>query len=142
MLQGDRVKERKKIQAPTADINVTPLVDVVLVLLIIFMVITPMLEDDVMLPRAHNHKSSPKDDENKVTLVIQRDKKLLIGGDTVPAKELPNVLKLKYKDQADKSLFLKADQSLQWGEVMKAMDLAREGTVEEISLITDDYPEE
>jgi biopolymer transport protein ExbD/biopolymer transport protein TolR len=141
MRAAERIAQRKHVEGPTSDINVTPLVDVVLVLLIIFMVITPMLNDDVILPKARFHKRQPKEDSEKITLVIERDKRLRIEKDVIDRKEIKEVLKQKYANKADKSLFLKADQSLKWGEVMKVMDLAREGTVEEISLVTDDYPE-
>ena len=110
-----------------------------LVLLIIFMVITPMLDEDVILPNARNHKRAPKEDNQKVTLVIQRDKEVLLDKEKVDRRELPRVLTNKYQTRADKSLYLKADKSLHWGEVMKVMDLARKGTVEEIALITEDY---
>ena len=81
MREADRVQERKKIPAPNADINVTPLVDVVLVLLIIFMVITPMLDEDVIVPTAKHHKRTPKEDEEKLMLVVKRDKSLILNKD-------------------------------------------------------------
>ncbi|MFN7974423.1 MAG: biopolymer transporter ExbD [Acidobacteriota bacterium] len=150
MRLAERIEQRKHIDAPAADINVTPLVDVVLVLLIIFMVITPMLNDDVQLPKAHFHKRTPKESNEKITLVLGRDKKIRIdtgGGDTaskeaIPADELKEALKQRYQKREDKSMFLKADESLPWGEVLKVMDVARDGTVEEVQLVTDDYPEE
>ncbi len=142
MQQADRVAARRHIDGPNSDINVTPLVDVCLVLLIIFMVITPMLDEDVILPKARHHKRTPKEDEKKVTLVLQRDKKLKLGDDQVIGDELTAVIKKKYQGRPDKSLYLKADESLHWGEVMKVMDLSRKGGVEEIELVTEDYPEE
>ena len=108
MRQAERIAERKRVDGPTSDINVTPLVDVVLVLLIIFMVITPMLDDDVILPPAKYHKRQPKEDEKKGTLVLMRDKRLSLEKQPVTRAELVQVLKAKYQNEKDKSIFLKA----------------------------------
>ena len=142
MQVADRVQQRKNLARPAADINVTPLVDVVLVLLIIFMVITPMLDEDIILPKAQNHQRQPKEDKQKMTLVIHRDKKLTIEKEPVERAAVPEIMRRHYASKPDKSIFLKADHRLPWSEVMKVMDLAREGSIEEISLVTDDYPKE
>ncbi|MEE9264386.1 MAG: biopolymer transporter ExbD, partial [Vicinamibacteria bacterium] len=119
-------------------INVTPLVDVMLVLLIIFMVITPMLQKgiDVKLPVAEYPIDHP-DDESVVTLAVTRDRTLHLDMLQVPKAELEAKIREKFDTRAEKVLFLKADESLEYGTVLEVMDIVRDGGVEEIALITD-----
>ena len=121
-----------------SNINVTPLVDVMLVLLIIFMVITPMLQKgvDVKLPIAEYPTDHP-DDESVVTLAVTRDRTLHLDMIPVPLAELVTKIREKFDARAEKVLFLKADESLEYGTVLEVMDTVRDGGVEEIALITD-----
>ena len=128
---------------PVADINVTPMADIMIVLLIIFMVITPMLQKgvDVKLPLAGNaeeKKEQPKlvevaikDDQERTTFLkgikIER-KEELVGKVKEAIEELPDT---------ERVVYLKADTNLPYEEVMKVMDLLREAGVEEIALIAD-----
>jgi biopolymer transport protein TolR len=124
-----------------ADINVTPMADIMIVLLIIFMVITPMLQKgvDVRLPMAGNTKER-KDEQKTITVAIRKDSSTYLGGlpmtnqlDLVPqVKE-----RLEDLPEGQKIVYLKADQELEYGEVMKVMDLLREAGVEEIALIAE-----
>ncbi len=124
--------------ALNSNINVTPLVDVMLVLLIIFMVITPMLQKgiDVKLPVAEYPIDHP-DDESVVTLAVTRDRTLHLDMLQVPKAELEAKIREKFDTRAEKVLFLKADESLEYGTVLEVMDIVRDGGVEEIALITD-----
>jgi biopolymer transport protein ExbD len=112
-----------------ADINVTPMADIMIVLLIIFMVITPMLEKgvDVKLPIAGN----TKDRKDAVTFLngIRLDNQ---GYLTPQVKE-----RLADLPDGSKVVYLKADEGLPYSEVMKVMDYVREAGCEEIALITD-----
>jgi biopolymer transport protein TolR len=124
-----------------AEINVTPMADIMIVLLIIFMVITPMISKgvDVKLPSAGNTKER-KEEGKAITVAIKRDTTMYLGAarmDT-PA-DLVQQLKGKLEDlpDASKMIFLKADQELAYSQVMKVMDLCREAGVEEISLIAE-----
>lgn len=124
-----------------AEINVTPLVDVVLVLLIIFMVITPMLQKgvDVKLPTAINTKEK-KDEQKTITVAVRKDSAVFLKGirienppDIVPAlKEL-----LEEFPEGGRIVYLKADDGLAYSEVMKVMDLCREAGTEEVALIAE-----
>ena len=123
-----------------ADINVTPMADIMIVLLIIFMVITPMLQKgvDVVLPKAGN-TAERKDEPKTITVAIRKDKTTYIGSNKM---ETPNDFVVKLKELLDenqdlKMVFLKADSELEYSEVMKVMDLAREAGVEEVALIAD-----
>ena len=126
---------------PMADINVTPMADIMIVLLIIFMVITPMLQKgvDVRLPLAGNTKER-KDEPKSITVAVKKDSTTFLGGLKLDNQnDLVPQLKEKLEDMPEggKIIFLKADQDLAYSEVMKVMDLAREAGVEEIALIAE-----
>ena len=125
-----------------ADINVTPMADIMIVLLIIFMVITPMLQKgvDVKLPNAANTKER-KDEQKTITVAIKADSTTYLGStkmENMPT-DLSNQIKERLEDlpEGNKMVFLKADQGLAYSEVMKVMDILREAGVEEIALIAD-----
>jgi len=125
-----------------ADINVTPMADIMIVLLIIFMVITPLINKgvDVELPRAANTKER-KDDQNNITIGFTKGLTIffkgvkLEGGTTELAERLKNAL--EERNDTDKVAYLKADINVEYGEVMKIMDVCREAGIEEIALIAD-----
>ena len=126
---------------PMADINVTPMADIMIVLLIIFMVITPMLQKgvDVVLPKAGN-TAERKDEPKTITVAIKKDKTTFIGSNKMETpQDFVNKLKEMLEELPDgtKMVFLKADSELEYSEVMKVMDLAREAGVEEVALIAD-----
>ena len=124
-----------------ADINVTPMADIMIVLLIIFMVITPMLQKgvDVKLPTAGNTKER-KDEQKTITVAIKKDTTTYLGGTSMTNQlDLVPQVKERLEDlpEGQKIVYLKADQELEYGEVMKVMDLLREAGVEEIALIAE-----
>lgn len=121
-----------------SNINVTPLCDVMLVLLIIFMVVTPMLQKgvDVKLPPAAYGVDHP-DNEDTVTLAVRVDRQIFLDMLPVPESDLVTAIRDKYDTRTDKTIFLKADENLDYGDVLKVMDLCRDGGVEEIALITE-----
>jgi biopolymer transport protein ExbD len=125
---------------PMADINVTPMADIMIVLLIIFMVITPMLQKgvDVKLPQAGNTKEK-KDDPKSITVALRKDLTLYLRGIRIDASELTPQVKELLQDTGEggKIVYLKADEELPYSEVMKVMDLCREAGVEEIALIAE-----
>jgi len=123
-----------------ADINVTPMADIMIVLLIIFMVITPMLQKgvDVRLPVASN-TAERKDEPKTITVAIKRDSTTYLNGIVVGKPELvPQVReRLEEAPEGSKMVFLKADSELPYSDVMKVMDDLREAGVEEIALIAE-----
>jgi biopolymer transport protein TolR len=131
---------------PMADINVTPMADIMIVLLIIFMVITPMLQKgvDVKLPQASNTKDR-KDDARTIVVAIKKntDTFLQIGNATTQkldrqADLLPQVKEqIRDRPEGSRMIYLKADEGLPYAEVMKVMDLCREAGVEEVALISE-----
>jgi biopolymer transport protein TolR len=126
-----------------ADINVTPMADIMIVLLIIFMVITPMLQKgvDVKLPAAANTEER-KDEQKSITVAVKNDTTFTTYLNGIKyedrAKLVPELReRLQDIDEGDKIIFLKADSELAYSEVMKVMDLCREAGVEQIALIAE-----
>jgi biopolymer transport protein ExbD len=123
-----------------ADINVTPMADIMIVLLIIFMVITPMLQKgvDVKLPTA-SYTKERKDEPKTVTVALKKDTKTFLNGIAVEQTDLVAQLKDRLEEMPDggKVVYLKADEGLAYGEVMKVMDLCREAGTEEVALIAE-----
>jgi biopolymer transport protein ExbD len=126
---------------PMADINVTPMADIMIVLLIIFMVITPMLQKgvDVKLPQAGNTKDR-KDEPKTIVVAIKKDSTTYLGAAKLAsqAELLPQVKeRLQDLPEGARLIYLKADEGLPYSEVMKVMDLCREAGVEEVALISE-----
>jgi biopolymer transport protein TolR len=126
---------------PMADINVTPMADIMIVLLIIFMVITPMLQKgvDVKLPQAGNTKER-KDEPKSIVVAIRKDSTTYLGGAKLENQaELGPQVKERLQDlpEGARIIYLKADDGLPYSEVMKVMDIVREAGVEEIALIAE-----
>jgi biopolymer transport protein TolR len=126
---------------PMASINVTPMADIMIVLLIIFMVITPMLQKgvDVKLPIAGNTKER-KDESKSITVAVRKDAVVFLGSAKIENRaDLVPQLKERLDElpEGSKMIYLKADRELEYSEVMKVMDLCREAGVEEVALITD-----
>ena len=119
-----------------SEINVTPLVDVMLVLLVIFMVVTPLLREEVpvVLPDAEHAAQSGELDQ--VTLTLLADGSMRLNGDTVAAAELVTELRSAFATRADKSIFLESDRSLAYGAVVDAMDRVREAGIQQIGVLT------
>ncbi len=126
-----------------AEINVTPLVDVMLVLLIIFMVTAPMIQQgvDVDLPKAQAQDLQA--DEKKLVLHIDKLRRVYLGKTFIPFSQLADKLKHNAKLQADKELYLRADRQLPYGLVVKIMAMAKLAGIDNVGMITDaaDGPE-
>ena len=126
---------------PMADINVTPMADIMIVLLIIFMVITPMLQKgvDVKLPQASNSKER-KDEPKTIVVAVKKDGTTYLGSAKLEnqAELLPQVKeRLQDLPEGARMIYLKADEAMPYAEVMKVMDLCREAGVEEVALIAE-----
>ncbi len=122
-----------------ANINVTPMVDVMLVLLIIFMVITPMLQNKVSVDMAKvdNPTSMPDaDKEDAIVVAITRDGGVFLGQDKVAVSELGSRVRDKLADKPGKTIYVRADARAQFRAVEDAIDAVRTAGVDEVGLLT------
>ena len=120
---------------PKAEINVTPLVDVVLVLLIIFMVVTPMMQNgvEVSLPKAANVAPEAKED-SPLVVTIDKDRNLYFENKPVLAADLEAKVKAARTEHPARKLLVKGDKSLSYGAVREALHLLRKTGLEGLSL--------
>jgi biopolymer transport protein TolR len=128
--------EGKKV---SSNINVTPMVDVMLVLLIIFMVITPMLQNKVAVDMAKvdNPTSMPDaDKEDAIVVAITRDGGVFLGQNRVALTELGGKVRDKLADTPGKTIFVRADARAQYRAVEDAIDAVRTAGVEDVGLLT------
>jgi len=121
-----------------SDINVTPLVDVCLVLLIIFMVVTPMLQKGkpVMLPQTERPDKKPESDK-ELLISVQSDKTIFIDTKWYPDKEFAAKMKEIGERSSNKDVLVKADQRLNYGDVKNVMRMIKDGGFERVGLITE-----
>jgi biopolymer transport protein TolR len=125
-----------------ADINVTPLVDVMLVLLIIMMLIAPMLQKgvNVQLPIAGNSVAKP-DNQTQTVVAVDSANQLWINGLQVGKSEFVERIKSVLEDKTDRTVLIKGDQDASYSAIMQAMDYLHEAQIEDIGLITDNKPD-
>jgi biopolymer transport protein TolR len=121
-----------------SEINVTPLVDVMLVLLIIMMIVAPMLQRgvDLRLPMATNSAAKPETQEQTV-LAIKADKTLYVNSVPVREGELRQRVEEVLETKKEKVILIRADEDVEYSAVMGAMDALREGGIEDMGLITE-----
>lgn len=126
-----------------AEPNVVPMIDVMLVLLIIFMIITPALAAGFQAtpPEGVNLKSHPEDEENDQVLGIDASGQYYLNKKPVRSEDLPAILKSIYDTRTvDKILYVKAHKDLEYGKVLDAMDLASKNGVRVVGAISDQKP--
>jgi biopolymer transport protein TolR len=121
-----------------ADINVTPLVDVMLVLLIIMMLVAPMLQQgvSVKLPTAANTVDKPEV-QGQTVVAIGRDKSMYLNAKMVQESEMATKVNELLENAKEKIVLIKADEEVEYGAVMSAMDQLRQAGIEDIGLITE-----
>jgi len=125
---------------PTAEINMTPMIDILLVLIIIFMVITPIIPKglDTLVPQPNPNPTQSQQPINDRTIVIQIDaeKRLKINQDDVTEFTLGSRLEDIFKARAERVAFVKGDPNLEFREVAKVIDIAKGAQIDKIGLIT------
>jgi biopolymer transport protein ExbD/biopolymer transport protein TolR len=123
----------------SSNINVTPMVDVMLVLLIIFMVITPMLQNKVSVDMAkvENATAMPDaDKEDAIVVAVTRDGGVFLGQDKVAVTELGKLVSDKLADKPGKTIYVRADARAQYRAVEDAIDAVRTAGVDDVGLLT------
>ena len=120
-----------------ADINVTPLVDVMLVLLIIFMVTAPMLTQgvDVNLPQAN--AKAMRADEERLVITVDANSRIFIGRQPVEFNRMSRTLKAIVAQRTDRQVFFRADRAVPYGFVVKVIAEARNAGIEKLGMVTE-----
>lgn len=123
-------------QGPVSEINITPFVDVMLVLLVIFMITAPMMESGIpiQLPKA-SAKALPKE-ENPVTLSLTRDSRFFLNAQEIPQPELRKRVQVFFKNRTHKEIFIRADGALAYAVVAQAMAEVKAAGIDKIGLVT------
>jgi biopolymer transport protein TolR len=124
-----------RTQSSLADINVTPLVDVVLVLLIIFMVTAPVLQSgiEVSVPRTKTVKEIT---EERLVITIDRQQKVFLGNDPVNINQIGAQLRQKIRDPEGQSVFVRADEDVPFGAFATVMDAVKQAGITNVSIVT------
>ncbi len=136
-MAGHKHAAKIKPAPVNSDINVTPLVDVCLVLLIIFMVVTPLLQKgvDVALPETNRPEKIPEN-EKQLTVAIKMDGSVFVGQDWIPKNQLLAEFKKIRTDQPSREIVVKGDKRLKYKEVREVMRLLNDAGFTKVGLIT------
>jgi biopolymer transport protein ExbD/biopolymer transport protein TolR len=135
-----KVEKKYKAPPPVADINVTPMVDVMLVMLIIFMVITPMLSKGVSVDLAKTKNPIPMqaaDKSDAIICAITHDGKTYLNTTQMQPEDLPPKVKDLLSNRLDKTVFVKADSRARYEKVVDVVDNLRAAGVDNIGLLTE-----
>ena|SRR2546425_2090307 len=126
----------RRVASTLAEINIIPLVDVVLVLLLIFMLTAPMMYRgiDVNLPKA---ASRPTAVEERMVLTVTRDGGLFLNDRRLTPNGVEGALRAAFRNRRDKTLYLKADAGLSYGAVIETMDRVRRAGIERLGMVTE-----
>lgn len=144
MAKKDKESKKKKAPPPVADINVTPMVDVMLVMLIIFMVITPMLSKGVSVDLVKTKNPiamNAADKSDAIVVAVTRDGKTYLGTTQLTADMLPPKVKDLLTNKLDKTCFIKADSRARYEKVVEVVDNLRAAGVDQLGLLTEQIAE-
>ncbi len=124
-----------RTRSSLADINITPLVDVVLVLLIIFMLTAPILQSgiEVAVPKTKTVKEIT---EERVVISIDRQQRVFLGNDAININQIPDALRKRVRDPERQSIFLRADENVPFGAFATVMDAVKQAGITNVSIVT------
>jgi biopolymer transport protein TolR len=126
----------KRSKGPLSEINIVPLVDVMLVLLIIFMIAAPMMQQGlpINLPKVTSRPLPSKEDVQVVTVTKNQD--IILNSKKLALKDLKAAIELLFANKSDKEIFLKADSAVPYGFVVTCMGIIKEAGIEKVNIVT------
>jgi biopolymer transport protein ExbD len=139
-LGGGGGRYKPQAGAQMAAPNVIPMADIMLVLLIIFMVVTPMLQKNMPVDMAKTDTARDMQDADKddaIVVAITRDGAIYLGHNATPKDDLTNQIKDRLANRLDKTVYVKSDQRAKYGDVVAVVDEIRSAGVDQVGLLTD-----